>query len=52
MAAKKMAIIATSPLANPAMPMPVSMPVIVSVLPGGAATSMKFAGETDVCLFI
>ncbi|MGL6183250.1 MAG: sulfur carrier protein DsrE2 [Aestuariivirga sp.] len=100
-----------SPLANPAMPMPVPMPVIVSVLPGmeamatmmmkdkmkkkgvasleelrslcleadvkfiacqmtvdlfefqtsefidgieygGAATFMKFAGETDVCLFI
>jgi peroxiredoxin family protein len=100
-----------SPLANPAMPMPVPMPVIVSALPGmeamatmmmkdkmkkkgvasleelrslcleadvkfiacqmtvdlfefqtsefidgieygGAATFMKFAGETDVCLFI
>ena len=100
-----------SPLANPAMPMPVPMPVIVSMLPGmesmatmmmkdkmkkkgvasleelrslcleadvkfiacqmtvdlfefqtsefidgieygGAATFMKFAGETDVCLFI
>ena len=100
-----------SPLANPAMPTPVPMPVIVSVLPGmeamatmmmkdkmkkkgvasleelrslcleadvkfiacqmtvdlfefqtsefidgieygGAATFMKFAGETDVCLFI
>ena len=100
-----------SPLANPAMPMPVPMPVIVSVLPGmeamatmmmkakmkkkgvasleelrslcleadvkfiacqmtvdlfefdksdfidnieygGAATFLKFAGETDVCLFI
>ena len=103
--------IAISPLANPAMPMPVPMPVVVSVLPGmeamatsmmkakikkkgvaslqelrdlcveadvkfiacqmtvdlfdftrdmfidgieygGAATFMKFAGETDVCLFI
>ncbi|MDE2452363.1 MAG: DsrE/DsrF/DrsH-like family protein [Burkholderiales bacterium] len=103
--------IAISPLANPAMPMPVPMPVIVSVLPGmqamatsmmkakmkkkgvasleelrslcleadvkfiacqmtvdlfdfqksdfiepiefgGAATFMKFAGESDVCLFI
>ena len=100
-----------SPLANPAMPMPVPMPVIVQMLPGmeamatsmmkakmkkkgvasltelrelcqeaevkfiacqmtvdlfefskddfidgieygGAATFMKFAGETDVCLFI
>ena len=100
-----------SPLANPAMPMPVPMPVLVSVLPGmqamatsmmkakmkkkgvasleelrtlcqeadvkfiacqmtvdlfefskddfidgieygGAATFLKFAGETDVCLFI
>ncbi len=100
-----------SPLANPAMPMPVPMPVIVSILPGmesmatmmmkdkmkkkgvasleelrsaclesdvkmiacqmtvdlfefkksdfidgieygGAATFLKFAGETDVCLFI
>jgi peroxiredoxin family protein len=100
-----------SPLANPAMPMPVPMPVIVSMLPGmesmatmmmkdkmkkkgvasleelrsaalesdvkmiacqmtvdlfdfkksdfidgieygGAATFLKFAGETDVCLFI
>jgi len=100
-----------SPLANPAMPMPVPMPVLVQVLPGmesmatmmmkakmkkkgvasleelrsvclesdvkmiacqmtvdlfdfkksdfidgiefgGAATFMKFAGETDVCLFI
>jgi peroxiredoxin family protein len=103
--------IAISPLANPAMPMPVPMPVVVSVLPGmqamatsmmkgkmkkkgvasleelrslcleadvkfiacqmtvdlfdfsksdfidniefgGAATFLKFAGETDVCLFI
>jgi len=103
--------IAISPLANPAMPMPVPMPVIVQMLPGmesmatmmmkakmkkkgvasleelrsvciesevkfiacqmtvdlfdfekkdfingieygGAATFMKFAGETDVCLFI
>jgi len=100
-----------SPLANPAMPMPVPMPVFVQILPGmeamatmmmkakmkkkgvaslmelrdlcleadvkfiacqmtvdlfefqtsdfidgiefgGAATFMKFAGETDVCLFI
>ena len=100
-----------SPLANPAMPMPVPMPVLVAALPGmesmatmmmkqkikakgvasieelrtaciesgvkfigcemtvdlfdfkredfidgieygGAATFMKFAGETDVCLFI
>ena len=100
-----------SPLANPAMPMPVPMPVIVSILPGmesmatmmmkdkmkkkgvasleelrsaclesdvkmiacqmtvdlfdfkksdfiegieygGAATFLKFAGDTDVCLFI
>ncbi len=100
-----------SPLANPAMPMPVPMPVVVAMLPGmesmatmmmkdkmkkkgvasleelrslcleadvkfiacqmtvdlfdftksdfiegieygGAATFLKFAGETDVCLFI
>jgi peroxiredoxin family protein len=96
-----------SPLANPAMPMPVPMPVVVQILPGmeamatsmmkkkgvasleelrsaclesdvkfiacqmtvdlfefsktdfidgidfgGAATFLKFAGETDVCLFI
>ena len=103
--------IAISPLANPAMPMPVPMPVVVSMLPGmeamatsmmkakmkkkgvaslaelrstcleadvgmiacqmtvdlfefskddfidgieygGAATFLKFAGDTDVCLFI
>jgi peroxiredoxin family protein len=103
--------IAISPLANPAMPMPVPMPVVVAALPGmeamatsmmkaklkkkgvasleelrslclesdvkfiacqmtvdlfefqksdfidgidygGAAMFMKFAGETDVCLFI
>jgi peroxiredoxin family protein len=103
--------ISISPLANPAMPMPVPMPVVVSMLPGmeamatsmmkskmkkkgvasltelrsvcqeadvkfiacqmtvdlfdfckedfidgidygGAATFLKFAGETDVCLFI
>lgn len=103
--------IAISPLANPAMPMPVPMPVMVSALPGmqamatsmmkakmkkkgvasleelrsaclecdvgfiacqmtvdlfefsrdqfidgieygGAATFLKFAGDTDVCLFI
>lgn len=108
---KNLSGIAISPLANPAMPMPVPMPVIVSVLPGmeamatmmmkkklkdkgvasleelrsiciesdvkfiacqmtvdlfefnksefidgieygGAATFMKFAGDTDVCLFI
>jgi peroxiredoxin family protein len=108
---KDLSGIAISPLANPAMPMPVPMPVIVSVLPGmeamatmmmkkklkdkgvasleelrsiciesdvkfiacqmtvdlfefnksefidgieygGAATFMKFAGDTDVCLFI
>jgi peroxiredoxin family protein len=108
---KDLSGIAISPLANPAMPMPVPMPVIVSILPGmeamatsmmkakmkkkgvasltelrdacveaevkfiacqmtvdlfefeksdfidgieygGAATFMKFAGETDVCLFI
>jgi peroxiredoxin family protein len=108
---KDLSGIAISPLANPAMPMPVPMPVIVSVLPGmeamatmmmkakmkkkgvasltelrdlcqeaevkfiacqmtvdlfefdksdfidgieyaGAAAFMKFAGETDVCLFI
>ena len=108
---KDLSGIAISPLANPAMPMPVPMPVIVSVLPGmqamatsmmkakmkkkgvasltelrdlcieadvkfiacqmtvdlfefeksdfiegieygGAATFMKFAGESDVCLFI
>jgi peroxiredoxin family protein len=108
---KDLSVIAISPLANPAMPMPVPMPVIVSVLPGmeamatsmmkaklkkkgvasleelrsvclesdvkfiacqmtvdlfdfqksdfiggiefgGAATFMKFAGESDVCLFI
>ncbi len=108
---KDLSGIAISPLANPAMPMPVPMPVIVSVMPGmqamatsmmkakmkkkgvaslqelrdlcleaevkfiacqmtvdlfefdkadfidnvefgGAATFMKFAGETDVCLFI
>ena len=103
--------IAISPLANPAMPMPVPMPVVVSMLPGmesmatsimkakkknngvaslqelrttcqeadvgfiacqmtvdlfdfskddfidgidygGAATFLKFAGDSDVCLFI
>ena len=108
---KDLSDIAISPLANPAMPMPVPMPVIVSVLPGmqamatsmmkakmkkkgvasltelrdlcleaevkfiacqmtvdlfefdkdefidgieygGAATFLKFAGDTDVCLFI
>ena len=37
--------IAISPLANPAMPMPVPMPVVVSVLPGmeAMATSMMKA---------
>jgi peroxiredoxin family protein len=108
---KDLSSIAISPLANPAMPMPVPMPVMVSALPGmqamatsmmkgkmkkkgvasleelrdlcleadvkfiacqmtvdlfefqksdfiesiefgGAATFLKFAGETDVCLFI
>jgi len=108
---KDLSGIAISPLANPAMPMPVPMPVVVSMLPGmeamatsmmkskmkkkgvasltelrsvcqeadvkfiacqmtvdlfdfskddfidgidygGAATFLKFAGETDVCLFI
>ncbi|MBN8487344.1 MAG: DsrE/DsrF/DrsH-like family protein [Burkholderiales bacterium] len=108
---KDLSGVAISPLANPAMPMPVPMPVLVSALPGmeamatsmmkakikskgvasleelrdlcveadvkfiacqmtvdlfefktsefidgieygGAATFMKFAGETDVCLFI
>ena len=108
---KDLSGIAISPLANPAMPMPVPMPVFVQMLPGmesmatmmmkakmkkkgvasleelrslcqeaevkfiacqmtvdlfdfskadfidgieygGAATFMKFAGETDVCLFI
>ena len=108
---KSLDAIKISPLANPAMPMPVPMPVLVQVLPGmesmatmmmkakmkkkgvasleelrsiciesdvkfiacqmtvdlfefqtsefidgieygGAATFMKFAGETDVCLFI
>ena len=108
---KDLSGIAISPLANPAMPMPVPMPVVVSILPGmeamatmmmkakmkkkgvaslaelrdlcqeaevkfiacqmtvdlfefdtkdfidgieygGAATFMKFAGESDVCLFI
>ncbi len=108
---KDLSGIAISPLANPAMPMPVPMPVIVSMLPGmeamatsmmkakmkkkgvasltelrtvcqesdvkfiacqmtvdlfdfskddfidnidygGAATFLKFAGDTDVCLFI
>ncbi len=108
---KKLDGIKISPLANPAMPMPVPMPVFVQILPGmesmatmmmkdkmkkkgvasleelrslcleaevkfiacqmtvdlfefqksefidgieygGAATFMKFAGETDVCLFI
>ena len=108
---KDLSGIAISPLANPAMPMPVPMPVVVSILPGmqamatsmmkakmkkkgvasleelrslcleaevkfiacqmtvdlfefdksdfidgieygGAATFLKFAGETDVCLFI
>jgi peroxiredoxin family protein len=108
---KDLSGIAISPLANPAMPMPVPMPVLVSALPGmqamatsmmkakmkkkgvasleelrslcleaevkfiacqmtvdlfefdkadfidgiefgGAATFLKFAGETDVCLFI
>ncbi len=108
---KDLSGIAISPLANPAMPMPVPMPVVVSMLPGmetmatsmmkskikkkgvasleelrvaciesdvgliacqmtvdlfefdkkdfiegieygGAATFLKFAGESDVCLFI
>jgi peroxiredoxin family protein len=108
---KNLAGIKISPLANPAMPMPVPMPVVVQMLPGmesmatmmmkgkmkkkgvasleelrtlcleagvkfiacqmtvdlfdfqtsefidgidygGAATFLKFAGETDVCLFI
>ena len=108
---KDLSHIKISPLANPAMPMPVPMPVFVQILPGmesmatmmmkdkmkkkgvasleelrslcleaevkfiacqmtvdlfefqrsefidgleygGAATFMKFAGETDVCLFI
>jgi peroxiredoxin family protein len=108
---KNLDAIKISPLANPAMPMPVPMPVFVQILPGmesmatmmmkdkmkkkgvasleelrslcleaevkfiacqmtvdlfdfqksefidgleygGAATFMKFAGETDVCLFI
>ena len=108
---KDLSGIAISPLANPAMPMPVPMPVFVQMLPGmesmatmmmkakmkkkgvasleelrsvcqesdvkfiacqmtvdlfdfeksdfiegieygGAATFMKFAGESDVCLFI
>jgi peroxiredoxin family protein len=108
---KSLDSIKISPLANPAMPMPVPMPVVVQMLPGmesmatmmmkakmkkkgvasleelrslcleadvkfiacqmtvdlfefersefidgieygGAATFMKFAGETDVCLFI
>ncbi len=108
---KDLSGIKISPLANPAMPMPVPMPVMVAALPGmeamatsmmkakmrkkgvasltelrdlcleadvkfiacqmtvdlfefsrgefidgieygGAATFMKFAGETDVCLFI
>jgi peroxiredoxin family protein len=108
---KDLSDVKISPLANPAMPMPVPMPVLVQALPGmesmatmmmkqklkskgvasldelrelcleadvkfiacqmtvdlfefetsefisnveygGAATFMKFAGETDVCLFI
>jgi peroxiredoxin family protein len=108
---KDLSGIAISPIGNPAMPMPVPMPVVVSILPGmeamatsmmkaklkkkgvasleelrsvclesdvkfiacqmtvdlfdfqksdfidgieygGAATFMKFAGESDVCLFI
>ncbi len=108
---KDLSGIKISPLANPAMPMPVPMPVVVQMLPGmesmatmmmkgkmkkkgvasleelrsvciesdvkliacqmtvdlfefrksdfidgieygGAATFLKFAGETDVCLFI
>lgn len=108
---KDLSGIAISPLANPAMPMPVPMPVVVSMMPGmeamatsmmkskmkkkgvasllelrnvcqeadvkfiacqmtvdlfdyskddfidnidygGAATFLKFAGDTDVCLFI
>jgi peroxiredoxin family protein len=108
---KDLSGVAISPLANPAMPMPVPMPVVVQMLPGmeamatsmmkakikkkgvasleelrtvcqesgvkfiacqmtvdlfdfskddfldgidygGAATFLKFAGETDVCLFI
>ena len=108
---KDLSDVKISPLANPAMPMPVPMPVMVQMLPGmesmatmmmkqkmkskgvasleelralcleadvkfvacqmtvdlfefdkkdfidgieygGAATFMKFAGETDVCLFI
>ena len=42
---KDISDIAISPLANPAMPMPVPMPVIVSVLPGmeAMATSMMKA---------
>ena len=42
---KDLSGIAISPLANPAMPMPVPMPVIVSVLPGmqAMATSMMKA---------
>ena len=108
---KDLSVIKISPLANPAMPMPVPMPVMVKALPGmeamatsmmkskikskgvasieelrslcieadvkfiacqmtvdlfdfnksdfidgieygGAATFLKFAGETDVCLYI
>lgn len=42
---KDLSGIAISPLANPAMPMPVPMPVVVSVLPGvqAMATSMMKA---------
>ena len=42
---KDLSGIAISPLANPAMPMPVPMPVLVSVLPGmqAMATSMMKA---------
>ena len=42
---KDLSGIAISPLANPAMPMPVPMPVVVSILPGmeAMATSMMKA---------
>ncbi|MCW5639651.1 MAG: DsrE/DsrF/DrsH-like family protein, partial [Rubrivivax sp.] len=42
---KDLSGIAISPLANPAMPMPVPMPVVVSMLPGmeAMATSMMKA---------
>ncbi len=44
---KDLSGIAISPLANPAMPMPVPMPVIVSVLPGMQAMGSSSARTTS-----